>query len=221
MKNLRWAIVALLVVFVQYARADSVSVFNISQATILFGPDFNGSGDNSLFTFAGPGTTIVGGGSFCFGGLDQWCSGFSLPGGTSVTPNVGLLSFESLAIVTIGGHSYNPIDSTLFFSSITAASSFTLPMGTNSPLSFTVTIPANLTSVRGVVFGVDGSPNLFDLTIAPGKLVLTFTAGPDVYSLDRGQFIVTTPEPGTIFLLATGLAAMISRKRSWRCPTEK
>lgn len=220
MKNLRWAIVALLVVFVQYARADSVSVFNISQATILFGP-FGNFGDNSLFTFAGPGTSIVGGGSFCFGGLDQWCSGFSLPAGASVTPNVELVSFESLAIVTIGGHSYDPVASVLFLSSITAASSFTLPMGPNSPLSFTVTIPASLTSVGGIAVGVDGSTILFDLNIAPGKLVLTFTAGPDVYSLDRGQFIVTTPEPGTIFLLATGLTVMIGRKRSWRCPTEK
>src|SRR5437588_12550479 len=94
-------------------------------------------------------------------------------------------------------------------------------MGKNSPFTFTVTIPANLTSPVGGRLP-DGS--LFNLNIPPGKLVLTFGFFPAVvgvpagYAFTGGQFIVATPEPGTIFLLATGLAAIVGRKRISRRP---
>ena len=145
-----------------------------------------------------------------------------LPPGTSVTPNVGLVSFEGLSIFKLGGHSYDTTTSALFNSSITAGASFTLPMGRNSPFTFTVTIPATLTPPVGGMLP-DGSG--FTLNVPPGKLVLTFlfTPGADVfpggyYVSSGGQFIAATPEPepGTIFLLATGLATIVGRKRTLR-----
>ena len=217
MKNLRWAIVVLLALSVQRAYADS---FNISRVTISFAANTS-SGDNSQFAFAGPGTSIVGGGSACYPS-DGWCSGAFLPPGSTVTPNVGLVSFDSLSTLRIGGHSYDTVPSALFGSPITAGASFTLPMGKNSPFTFTVTIPANLTSPVGGRLP-DGSQ--FNLNIPPGKLVLTFGFFPAVdgfpagyYAFTGGQFIVATPEPGTIFLLATGLAAIVGRKRISRRP---
>jgi hypothetical protein len=171
------------------------------------------------FWRAAPGVGIVGGGSAC-GGSDTWCIGAFLQPGTSVTPNIGLVGFDSLSSLKIGGHSYDTVASALFNSSITAGTSFTLPMGKNSPFTLIVTIPANLASPVGGHLP-DGS--MFDLNIPPGKLVLTFDFFPSVgvfpagyYAFTKGQFIVGTPEPGTIFLLATGLAAIVGRKRSWR-----
>src|SRR5438874_3894447 len=166
MKNLRWAIVVLLALSIQRAYADS---FNISRVTISFAANTS-SGDNSQFTFSGPGTSIVGGGSACYPS-DGWCSGALLPPGSSVTPNVGLVSFEGLSIFKLGGHSYDMSQGTFSGSSITAGASFTLPMGKNSPITFTVTVPANLNPPVGGILP-DGSH--FNLNIPPGKLVLTF-----------------------------------------------
>jgi len=145
MKSLRWAIMVLLAASVQPAYADSIPVFNISRATISFSANTQ-AGDNSQFVFAGPGVSIMGGGSAC-GGSDEWCNGAFLPPGTSVTPNVGLVSFDFVS-VKIGGHTYTSPSAALFNSSITAGNSFTLPMGKNSPFTLIVTIPASLASPR-------------------------------------------------------------------------
>ncbi len=216
MKNLRWAIVVLLAASAQLAYADSIPVFNISRVTLFFAANTQ-SGDNTLFAFGGPGISIVGGGSAC-GASDLWCDGAFLPPGTAVTANIGLVSFDFVSI-KIGGTTYTSPSAALFNSSITAGISFTLPMGKNSPFTFTVTIPANLMSPVGGILP-DGSQ--FNLNIPPGKLVLTFDFFPSTdvfpagfYVFTKGQLIVGTPEPGTIFLLATGLAVIVGRKRGW------
>ena len=216
MKSLRWAILVLLAVSVQRAYADSIPVFNISRVTLFFTANTQ-SGDNSQFAFGGPGVSIVGGGSAC-GGADEWCNGAFLAPGTAVTANVGLVSFDFVSI-KIGGHTYTSPSAALFNSSITAGTSFTLPMGKNSPFAFTVTIPANLASPLGEL--PDGTQ--FKLNVPPGKLVLVFDFFPSVgdfpsgyYVFTKGEFIAGTPEPGTIFLIATGLAAIVGRKRTSR-----
>ena len=217
MKTLPWVILMLVAVSVQRAYADSIPVFNISRVTISFTANTQ-SGDNSQFSFAGPGISIVGGGSAC-SGLDNWCDGDFLPPGTAVTANVSLVSFDFVSM-KIGGHSYTSPFASLGNSSITAATSFTLPMGKNSPFTSIVTIPASLVApLEGSL--PDGS--FFNLNIPPGKLVLTFDFVPSVgifpagyYVFTKGQFLVGTPEPGTIFLVATGLAGIAGRKRIFR-----
>ena len=65
----------------------------------------------------------------------------------------------------------------------------------------------------------------FDLNVPPEKLVLTFNYvpaandSPGGYFFSEGKYIIPTPEPGTICLIGTGLAAMVGRKRSWRRST--
>src|SRR5690348_8038534 len=86
----------------------------------------------------------------------------------------------------IAGHTYTSPSAALFNSSITAGTSFTLPMGKNSSFTFTVTIPASLASPLGGL--PDGSP--FRLDIPPGKLVLTFDFFPSVGALPVGYYVL-------------------------------
>jgi hypothetical protein len=58
MRRFQWAFAMLLVVVAQYAFADSISTFNITQATVFVGA----GSDNAGFTLIGPGTNISGGG---------------------------------------------------------------------------------------------------------------------------------------------------------------
>jgi hypothetical protein len=70
MNYLRLAIAILLAAFAQCTYADSVPTFRVTEATMFMFPS-GGSGDNVVFTFTGPGVSIVGdGGMACF----DWCS---------------------------------------------------------------------------------------------------------------------------------------------------
>lgn len=179
MRSFRWAILMLLAVSVQRTYADSIPVFDISRVTLSFAANTQ-SGDNLLFAFGGPGISIVGGGSAC-SSSDDWCVGAFLPPVTTVTANVSLVSFDVVSI-KIRGTTYASPSAALFNSSITAGTSFTLPMGKNSPFIFTVTIPANLASPLGEL--PDGSQ--FKLNIPPGRLVLMFDFFPSVGAFPAG-----------------------------------
>ena len=106
-----------------------------------------------------------------------------MPPGSVVRPNVSLVSFDFVSM-KIAGHTYTSPSAALFNSSITAGTSFTLPMGKNSPFTFTVTIPASLACPLGSL--PDGSR--FKLNIPPGKLVLTFDFFPGVGAFPAGYY---------------------------------
>ena len=122
----------------------------------------------------------------------------------------------------VGGQWYQgPYNVVLFVSSITAQG-FTFPAGGKVPSTFTVTLPASFGLVQGEV----GSGALFDVNVPSGELVLTF----DYYPAGNGypasyyfanayykaQGIAGVPEPGAIFLMATGLAGMVGAVRRKR-----
>jgi hypothetical protein len=211
MKRFQWICALLLPILAQCAHADSVFTF-FAQANIGFSTDV--SGDNQLFSFNGPGVSLVGSGDLsCF-----WCGlqVFSLTPGSSITPSVGnagldftftqgFLTFDGQPQVCGAGNC------SLFVSGITSLSSFTFP--TNGR-NFTVTVPAILNGPIGGQLETVNTFHQFALQIPQGRLVLTFdfegaTGGaPAYYQFSRGMF-TTTPEPGTFGLMASGLAAIV------------
>ena len=197
MKRLLSALVLAFVVLAPRAYADSILNINITYVTAHMGPN-NGSGDNISFTLIGPGTKITGiGGMACF----AWCSD-PIPDLNSVGASQVFVSFFTGA--TVGGITYNPdtdisISCCLFdFSGSLnpSASGFVGEGETFKLVNFT------LPGGGGWSFNFIGSPGNFQFVSG------TFTAGTPPP--------VVTPEPGTLGLMATGLAGLagvIRRRR--------
>jgi hypothetical protein len=161
-----------------------------------------------------------------FGSFDAvGCSvGKILLPGSSLEPDLGLVTFDSVNFIELGGQMPSS-DAVLFNSSIAALRSFTFP--TNGVSTFTVTVPA---AFSGPIQGFGDFPNFnsFNLHVASGQLVLTFdlvpaqNGVPANYQFSQGYFVSTVPEPGTLGMMATGLAGIIvgiiQRKRNCRSP---
>jgi PEP-CTERM motif len=219
MKRLQWAITMVLLAMAQSAYADSVPAFSITNFSVPFIPD-NGSGDNEFYFLSGPRANIAGSGTVrCF----AWCGvGVMLFPGSSLTPNLDLVTFDSVNFIQLGGQMPASF-AVLFNSSITALRSFSFP--TNGVSTFTVTVPAVFNGpIQGQ--GDFRGFNSFNLNVPPGHLVLTFNfipasnGIPANYQFSQGQFdgpfVVGTPEPGTLGLVASGLAGILGavlRKR--------
>jgi PEP-CTERM motif-containing protein len=210
MQRFQWAIVMLILVLAQCAYADSVLTFNITHASVPIFP--NEAGDNEFFTFSGPAGSMSGGGT----AVCAWCvEGTPFAPGSSLNPNIDILTFDSVqGNLRFGGQTHDVL---VLFNSSIGTDFFTFP--TNGKSTFTVSLPAFLNPVMGEV----DTGQFFNLQIPLGKLALTFTlvpaqnGFPAFYQFSKGSFALTTvPEPGTLGLMATGLAGiigMIRRKR--------
>ena len=216
MKHFRWAIALLFVAFLQFAYADTLDALKVS---FIFGP--NQGGDNAGYSLVGPNMNLSGVSTACF--ASQFCFGAPafLPG-MSLTPSLSVDFQSSQGFVRIGGHTYfAPNDVTLFISSLTA-SSFRFPVGGNTPSTFVVTLPASFAVVSGQL----SNGTFFNVNIPASKLVLTFdyfpaaNGNPASYFFAEGKYLVTTPETGSVDLMAIGLAGifigLIQRKSGWR-----
>jgi len=205
MKRLLWVAAILFVVFAPYAYADDIPVLNvnITYVTVSMGPN-DGSGDNGSFTMIGPGTLITGtAGMACF----DWCSGPIADSNSVILSQLFIGPFTS---ATVKGVSYDPdFEFGLFCCAFSESGDL------NS-------------SVRGQVGSGDRFA-LLNLTFpCCGGWSLTFDTvppGPDLpqggFQFVHGTFTAGTPpppipEPGTIGLMATGLACIagvIRKKR--------
>lgn len=217
MKRLLWAIALVVPIFAQWAHADSITMF-VAQANIHFVANCCG-GDNQHATFIGPGVNLTASGDVSC----SWCGPatvFLVPG-SSLTPNVDNRSLDFVfvtGVLVFDGQPQvvNPNDSGLFATGITALGSFRFP--TNGR-NFTVTVPAMLDGPLGGGTGEGPTLHSFDLQIPTGKLVLNFDFVRDgttpYYQFSHGVF-TTVPEPGTLGLMASGLAGILGivlRKR--------
>jgi hypothetical protein len=220
MKRFLWVVMMLFVVFAPCAYADGVPIFGVTQANISFVT--NAGGDNASFSFTGPLINLGGGGT----AQCDWCSfgNFSLTPGSSLNPSIGLINTSTNGTATIGGQTFDLSQGFLFSSSITALSSFTFP--TDGRSSFTVSVPAGFSEpfIQGSALSL---PNYYlqILGYGVGTMSLNFTfvpqnGAPSFYEFSRGQFsLVSTPEPGTLGMMATGLAGIVGmiRKKTRIC----
>jgi PEP-CTERM motif-containing protein len=220
MKRFLAAVTLLCPLLTQCAYADSIPTF-VVQANIPFQVDI---GENQFppATFNGSGAyiTTTNGDVVCYG----WCTpGSVLPTGSTLKPNIDIIAFGggngsiSLGSVTFGGQVHPVADLHELAPAITALGSFQFP--TDGRSSFTVTVPAMIDGlIGGDTLDLAGE---FNLQVPPGKLVLTFDffpgggGVPPNYEFSHGLF-TTTPEPGTLGLMASGLAGIVGAVRRKR-----
>ncbi|PYX45392.1 MAG: hypothetical protein DMG83_10025 [Acidobacteria bacterium] len=204
MNYLRLAIAILLAAFAQCTYANSIPTFHVTEATMLMFPN-DGSGDNVVFTFTGPGVSIAGdGGMAC----SDWCSSPISPD-LAGTPSQIFIS--GLGLVILGGVTYDAGSLVL-----TGPSTFFDEVGGLNP------------STSGIVGSSNGALQ-FNLTLPTnGSWQLNFVPTTDQFGnpailFTNGTFFASaplpTPEPSTIGLMLTGLAGMagiIKRKGKFR-----
>lgn len=205
MKPFLAAVALLCPLITQCAYADSISTFHV-QANIPFQAGQDNQYPPATFTGSGANITTSDGDVVC----DDWCSvgGSLLVPGSTLKPNINVIYFgNSQGSVTFGGQ-VHPVQDLFGAPAITALGSFQFP--TNGR-NFTVSVPAMIGLIVGDTLDMSGN---FNLQIPPGKLVLTFdffpggNGVPPFYQFSHGTF-TTTPEPGTLGLIASGLAAIV------------
>ena len=186
MKRLLWVLVLFVISPAVYA--DSIPVFNITSATLLFTVN-SGSGDNASFGLSGPGTVIFGEGS--------------------AVPFVGV---DFIVSIQLGGQILD-VNSTTLGSTSLLAGSFLFPSDPQTT-TFTVAVPANFS---GLLMGSSQAFPTFGLKIPAGKLFLTFDSSGGQFFFSQGVYFATTPEPGTLIMVGSGLLAMGTLVYRRRC----
>jgi hypothetical protein len=225
MKRYQWTLAMLLVVVAQCAFADTISTFDITGVAISV-VQFGGDNNNLRLVFTGPGTDISASGVIL---CQSWCGVEKIfPAGSKSPVPFGPedIYLEGLSTVRVGGQSFFP-DATGLEGPLALSFSggFTFPVKGSS---FTACQPASISSpITGSGSATSGQFIDFALLMpAGGKFCSTwdfspaFPGSPAGYQFVKGNFVAgVTPEPGTLGLMASGLAGLVGvilRKRNWR-----
>jgi hypothetical protein len=219
MKRFKWTIAILLVALMPCAYADAISNFTIVQITVSVGPN-NGTGDNLHFTLIGPGTNIAGtGGIACF----DWCSTLNPVSPGQVFPGFGQIFIEFFSNAMVGGKNYDPTKDIAFSSGffIDSLGSITLPANGSD---VTACLPARAQSPITGFVGEGPTFTQMNLNLpAGGSFCTTWNFAGGQYTFVHGNFSVSTvPEPGTLYLMGSGLVAVFGaalRKRTATGPS--
>jgi len=228
MKRFQWAIAMLLLALAQCAYADSIPTFEITQLSLnIFPSSFPG---NVGISFTGPGLFGSGVGTGNCLSPPFWCAQGNIDGllpGASLNPTLDHFFTDFLqGSVIFGGQTHSFENTGSGVSSIFTPYTVTFPTNGQSP--FTVSVLAvlkdpllgTLDTGQNVMFQVN---NIGALTLT-FDFVPAFDTEPAHYQFTHGTFdappVSTVPEPGTLGLMATGLAAIVGvirKKRDCGC----
>ena len=182
------------------ARADPISTFQVTDATMFMRPNL--VGDNVTFTFTGPGLDVEG-----FGGMNcvSWCTGNAIPLDGPTNPTQIFLSDFTKAV--LGGVAYDPHTE----------------MGMGQPPFFNES--GGLNPIAMGFFGSGPTFSEFRMLLpTDGSWSLNFEPARDANGNPARRFVngtfsaaalTRTPEPGTFGLLLAGSAGIgwITRAR--------
>jgi len=193
---------------VAFALISISALADSSNLNVNFGIDANsGIGDNIGGRIFGPGVNLlVGGGtgSGWFDGVPMYTPGSIGGGGTTI--------FFDYAAGTVGSQTVDYSDSEIFATGFDAGS-FVFP---TTGQDFTVTLAASIEPITIVICPNNACQYLL-IGTKPGTLTLSFdySSYAGAYYAGIGSF-TTTPEPGTLGLMAIGLGiiAWLGR-RQW------
>jgi hypothetical protein len=212
MKRFQLAITLPLLVFGPYAYADSLPTFDITQAT-----GFVNSEGYGTFSMTGPGTDISG--SLQLLCQDSFCGGQLFPPDSVVGEESGgffgvMFVGDPFTRVTIGGHDYDPATLNVFGFNVGTGQFLAENLCNNAFVPNTFQ-DAVLTGGRGTPIATLqlSAFGLFN----PGQFCMTWVPLGNEYSFDGGKFFFEAPtgapEPGTLGLLAIGLAGAVGLTR--------
>ena len=202
MKRLLWIVVMLVVVFVPCSYADS---FRITQVTGSMDPQTGATTDNIFFTFTGPGTTIQAFGVMrCY----PWCyndQGFQPDTSTSIGE---IFVMDFYGPVILGGKTYSVVnyDPATFFG----------PGGVLNPSVVLLGNQGEVEKEIELALPENGGAWNFHFDYYPPN-----GDSSGGYLFSHGEFNAVSPptpvpEPGTLGLMAAGLAGvtgLIRKKR--------
>ena len=195
------ALAALSIVLTTSACADSIPLFTATRGSGTL--SLNWGEGRMLWSVTGPSLSLSFGGDI---NVPQ-CNTACMPG-SSFSPDTQIANFGAFfGTGTVGGIYYPRL---LFFTGAIEISGGNFIISGVKPAFHGPVIYSGALSACITIDGMDcESPPLFRLSFAPGG---TFTAGffgPSSfgYNLESGKYTIV-PEPSTLTLLASGLAAM-------------